>query len=539
MKHFKPILWLIGMVFCSLGPTTAQNQGQPDSVFVHAWESFTYPPDLYESPPRFAGDLIVGGAGGINNTDNHGEGGWLSGWILKASDVVQADLAAVNLDTARIQHQDAVMFPGSYCLRINTTATEGPMRQFPLIESGELWTSFVYQDNGPDSMRFSGMAFQFDTGQIDSIYVGKIGGATTIGIGNLPVNAGAQLTDIPFQGPNQIMVRFVLDPEPGMNDDVFLWVNPTETDRLDTYLAGGENIADITGIGVIHIRRSTTTGQAYYDDIMITTHSSLPPVGARRVDLGFDPSSPLRQNPDIVLHDVISTDQFLDTVSGPGYGHNESNDHFLVVQGFYYVNETGDSRVARGVPIDRMSGLMGFAIASFNDSFSDSDSISGGKNALRFHPVHGTKIPVRLDIEPGHFGQCRILTSGDGNAVLNAEFHYEDSSIQKAVFNSPDWFDDWVDDGQGGILPTGVSQVHNHMNWINELLLIQASNPKTGENPSLDDAAFFSSSVLLDSTKTLTRLVLGPSEGDGIVNVYDLLLEVESDVTPVIHWMLY
>ncbi|MGC9329278.1 MAG: hypothetical protein ACP5I1_16715, partial [Candidatus Hinthialibacter sp.] len=200
--------------------------------------------------------------------------------------------------------------------------------------------------------------------------------------------------------------------------------------------------------------------------------------------------------------------------------------------------EQGDSRVARGIPIDRMSGLSGFVIAPFNVSLEDDDSTSGGKNALRFHPDSGTQESISFNIPKGNYGQCRILISGDGYGELPAVFEYDDGTTFEGTFQSPDWLDDSIYDDHGGLIPHSVIQINNGMNRLTDFAYFEGSNPITGENPELDDASFFAGRIGLDPTKNLVRLHLGPSSGS-VINVYDLLLDVESDVTPVLDWMMY
>ncbi|MBN2328150.1 MAG: hypothetical protein JXR73_13445 [Candidatus Omnitrophica bacterium] len=538
-----PFFCAAASLCASVLPVAAQTSGEILSgteseivPYVKAWEAFSYPLDLFADEPNSDGDSIHGGMGGVNQTDVNGEGGWVSSWILEASSY-QAVLSETSIDTDRIIHQDPFLSIGSFALEIRSPAINGPKRSFPEVNSGELWASFVFHDTGPVDDHDSGL-FIMDAAGAKLFLLGKPRNANVLGISHLPESAGDQLTSVSYEEPHHFVARIVFDDEPGLNDDVFLWIDPDENDRLDTFDAGGEDIADIESVNTVMMSRRQDAGSGFFDDICITTAPSLAPAGTVRIDLGFEPNSPVRNNPDMVLHDVISVDSFLDGFDGPGYGHNEDQNYFMVVRGFIYVNDQGDSRVARGIPIDRMSGLSGFMIAPFNESLEDDDSTSGGKNALRFHPDTGTDESVAFEVPEGYYGQCRILVSGDGYGELPAVFEYDDGTTSEGAFQSPDWLDDSMDDGHGGLIPGEVIQINNGMNRLTDYAYFEGSNPAGGENPELDDASFFVGRIGLDKAKKLVKLHLGPSSGS-VINVYDLLLDVESDVTPVADWMMY
>ncbi|HOJ58876.1 MAG TPA: hypothetical protein PK878_01190 [bacterium] len=502
---------------------------------IHAWESFTYPLDIFTQPPNFAGHSIAGGTGGINVQDNRGEGGWTSAWILEATEIV-AVLDETPLDTERMAHQDPFFYPGSFSLKISTTAVDGPMRRFPEADAGELWISFLFQDSIAVSSS-SGLVIRGATGA-DGVLIGKPAGSEFLGLASPPAAKSSWLTAVPYNEPHHLMVRVVLDPAPGRLDDVFLWVDPTEADRLDTYQAGGEDIVEIESLGAIQLRRSSAAGNAYFDDLVISSRPSLPPAGTVRIDLGFDPASPLRRNPAVVLHDVISIDQYRDARTGPGYGLSDEQNEFLVVEGFIYFSAFGESRVARGVPFDRLSGLGGFALAPFNDSLGDVTSTSGWKNALRFHSGNGTKVPVSFDVPSGPYAQCRVLTTGDGHATLRAVFHFADGTSEEKAFRSADWLADPEEGGDENAPPPDLVQIRNHMNYLDGDSLFVGSDPLTGEDANHDDACFFSDRVPLPMDKNLIRIELGPAS-NGTVNLFDLLLDTRLDETAVPDWMLH
>lgn len=533
IRLWQPIAFFILLAFISPGGTTEENPA--GALSIHAWESFTYPLDIFTLPPNFAGHSIAGGTGGINVQDNRGEGGWTSAWILEATGVV-AELDETQLDTERMVHQDPFLYPGSFSLKISSTAVDGPQRRFPEVDTGELWISFLFQDSIAVSSS-SGLVLRDATGAA-GVLIGKPAGSEFLGLGNLPVGTPRTLTAVPYHEPHHLMVRVVLDPAPGQLDDVYLWADPTEADRLDTYQAGGENLVEIASLGAIELRRSSAAGNAFYDDIVISTLPSLPPAGTVRIDLGFSPDSRTRKNHDLVLHDVISIDQYRDARTGAGYGQSDAQNEFLVVEGWIYFSELGESRVARGVPFDRLSGLGGFALAPFNDSLSDVTSASGWKNALRFHAGNGTKVPVSFPVPSGSYAQCRVLTTGDGDATLRAVFHYADGTADEKNFRSADWLADPAEDGQGGLSPADLFQVRNNMSYLDADSSFAGIDPLTGDNAEQDDACFFSDRVPLPTGKILTRIELGPAS-HGTVNVYDLLLDTNLDATAVPDWMLH
>lgn len=510
---------------------------QPNDLpYVNAWESFSYPLDIFTSKPNSAGDSIHGGAGGINLLNPNGEGGWKTPWILEATSY-RAELSNTSIDTGRIVHQDASYVPGSFSLMIRTPAINGPKRFFTEVSSGELWISFVFMDTGPIVDHDSGM-FVLNASGKKLFLIGKPRHAKVLGIGNLSNGAADRLTAVSYSQPHHLMTRIVLNEGTGITDAIYLWIDPDEEDRLDSFDAGGDNLADISSIGGIMLSRRKDSGNGFFDDICVTTTSSLPPAGTIRIDLGFDPSSPLRNNSNWIWHDVISIDSFTDCLDGNGYGHNKDQNQFMVVRGYIYYDDRGVSRVARGIPIDRLSGLDGFVIAPFNDSWLDTDCLSGWKNALRFHPENGTRSGMTLNVPPGHYGQCRILLSGDGYGSLDTRFEYEDGTIQAVSFRSPDWMDDLIDDGHGGVITSDIVQLMNGMNRLGDDSFFEGSTPIRGEHPELDDASFFVETAVLDRTRKLSGIKIGPSSGS-VVNVYDLLLDMETNSTSLGDWMMF
>ncbi len=507
-----------------------------DLSYVNAWESFSYPLDIFTNQPNSAGDSIQGGTGGINLLNPNGEGGWTTPWILEATSY-RAELSNVSIDTRRIVHQNATYVPGSFSLIIRTPAINGPKRFFPELSSGELWISFVFMDTGPVVDHDTGM-FILNAAGKKLFLIGKPRQAEVLGIGNLSSGVADRLTAISYSKPHHLMTRIVLNEESGMNDAIYFWIDPDEEDRLESYDAGGNNLADVDSIGGIMLSRRQDSGSGFFDDICVTTTPSLPPAGTVRIDLGFDPSSPLRKNNNGVWHDVISIDSFTDNLGGCGYGHSKDQNQFMVVRGYIYYDDQGASRVARGIPIDRLSGLSGFALAPCNDSSLDTDHLSGWKNALRFHPENGTRSGMNLNVLPGHYGQCRILLSGDGYGVLAVLFEYEDGTTQEGSFRCPDWMDDPMNDGHGGVIPSDIIQLENGMNRLRDDSFFEGSTPISSEHPELDDACFFVETAVLDRTRKLIGIKLGPSSGS-VVNVYDLLLDVDSNATSINDWMAF
>jgi hypothetical protein len=127
---------------------------------------------------------------------------------------------------------------------------------------------------------------------------------------------------------------------------------------------------------------------------------------------------------------------------------------------------------------------------------------------------------------------------GDGYGTLAVKFTYEDGGTQVGLFRSPDWLDDSQDDGHGGLIPADILQINNGMNRLVDYSYFEGSEPLTGTNPQFDDVSFFSDRIMLDQTKKLTGISLGPSSGS-VVNVYDLLLDIEAGITSVTNWMMF
>ena len=150
-----------------------------------------------------------------------------------------------------------------------------------------------------------------------------------------------------------------------------MWINPDETDRLDTYDAGGPNNDDILDIAEIRLRRGNADGSSYFDNIWISSDAALPPAGAGRVDLTL--SDPDR-DPAIPAWDVISIDKAADGITlVPGFGHDNGNNYYLVVAGYIYEDGNGVPFVANGLPPDRMSGLNGHVFGPYNNASLEQD----------------------------------------------------------------------------------------------------------------------------------------------------------------------
>jgi hypothetical protein len=120
---------------------------------------------------------------------------------------------------------------------------------FTPVRSGECVISFVFQDTGPVEDHDAGL-FILDAAGINHFLIGKPRNGSLLGISHLPASATDQLTTVSYYDPHHLLVRLVLDKQTGRRDDVYLWVDPDENDRLDTYDAGSDDIAELDSVAV-------------------------------------------------------------------------------------------------------------------------------------------------------------------------------------------------------------------------------------------------------------------------------------------------
>jgi hypothetical protein len=193
-----------------------------------------------------------------------------------------SELSEAILEAGLVENQPLPEFNiGGYSAMITGDAGDGMGRTIEPENAGDIWVSFVFQEEGPAADHWSGMTFFASDGS-ESTFIGKPYNSEFCGIGNLP--DGDSLTDVDYTVPNHFLVRIDMDPTEGQNDSVYLWINPDETDRLDTYDAGGENNDNILDIAEIRLRRGGADGASYFDNIWISSDAALPPAGAGRVD---------------------------------------------------------------------------------------------------------------------------------------------------------------------------------------------------------------------------------------------------------------
>jgi hypothetical protein len=501
---------------------TSHNDGQLTTAYwqnvgiqfrsFNAYETFSYPADA-------AGTAL--GALSAN-----GGQGWGGNWTSSGAKS-PAVLDNKILEAGLVENQPAPEFNvGGYSAKITGDAENGMTRVLSAPEAaGDVWVSFVYQEEGPAANHWSGMTLFASDGS-ESSFVGKPFNSAFAGIGNLP--GGDSLTTRDYKVPNHYLVRFNLNPTPGQNDSVYLWINPDESDRLDTYDAGGDNNDNILDIAEIRLRRGTATGSAYFDNIWISSDDALPPAGAGRVDLTFN--NPNR-DPKIPVWDVISVDGFDDGLAGiPGFGHDNGNNYYLVVAGYIYTNGAGEPFVANGLPPDRMSGLNGHVFGPYNNAALE----LGLKNSVKFQNNDAQRGPFTFDmVPPGQYKELRMAaTVGNGFGTLKTTLHFQDGSTEVTELHADDWFRDPADSSWQF---ADVRQLIDGMDRLEG----GASTFANTNDPSVneDTTAVNPNKVLTSVTLELDLTKSAASPG---FNLYDIwALPAASGGTPVQSWMLY
>ncbi|MBZ0254511.1 hypothetical protein K8I31_00520, partial [bacterium] len=111
---------------------------------------------------------------------------------------------------------------GGFSAKISGDATDGITRKITEEpeSSGDIWISFMFQEEGPAADHWSGMTLFASDGS-ESSFIGKPYNSEFCGIGNLP--DGDSLTEYDYTVPNHFLVRISLSPTPGQNDSVYLW----------------------------------------------------------------------------------------------------------------------------------------------------------------------------------------------------------------------------------------------------------------------------------------------------------------------------
>ncbi|MDP8242842.1 MAG: hypothetical protein P9L94_02090 [Candidatus Hinthialibacter antarcticus] len=477
----------------------------------NTYETFSY---LDESEGTGLDAIAVGGGPG-----------WASEWTASGANSPSA-LSTTILEAGLVVNQPSPeLNTGGYSVEIAGDAGDGVSRMLGEVENaGDIWISFVYQETGPAADHWSGMTL-YDSEGGESSFIGKPFNSEFCGIGNL--SDADSLTDIDYTVPNHFLVRIDMDPTPGQNDSVYLWVNPDETDRLDTYLAGGPGNDDILDIAELRLRRGGAAGSSFFDNIWISSDAALPPAGAGRVDLTFN--NPDR-DPAIPVWDVISLDKYEDGITGVvGFGHDQGNDHYLVVSGYIYDDNT-NIFVANGLPPDRMSGLNGHVFGPYNNAALE----QGLKNSVKFMLNDTQRGPFTFDVvPPGNYRELRMsATVGNGFGELITTLNFDDGSSEETALHADDWFRDPADSSWQY---ADVRQLIDGMDRLGG----GESNFQNSNDPSVneDKAPVNPDKVLVSVTLELADPPRSASNPG--FNLYDIWALPADSGTPVMDWALY
>ncbi len=462
---------------------------------------------------------------GLDALSANGGLGWAGDWTASGANS-PSSLDSAVLEAGLVENQPAPEFNiGGYSAKITGDAGNGMGRAMSPESSGDIWVSFVFQEEGPAADHWSGMTLFASDGS-ESSFIGKPYNAEFCGIGNLP--DGDSLTDVDYTVPNHFLVRIDLDPSPGQNDSVYLWINPDETDRLDTYDAGGDHNDEILDIAEIRLRRGGAAGSSYFDNIWISSDDALPPAGAGRVDLTFN--NPDR-DPAIPAWDVISIDRYDDGITlVPGFGHDNGNNYYLVVTGYIYEDGSNVPNVADGLPPDRMSGLNGHVFGPYNNASLE----LGLKNSIKFMNNDTQRGPFTFDmVPPGHYKELRMsATVGNGFGALKTTLNFEDGSTEVTELHADDWFRDPTDSSwqfaDVRLLINGMDRLEGDASSF-----ANPNDPAVNEDtaPVNPDKVLVSVTLELDTTRSAA------SPG---FNLYDIwALPAGDGPTDVANWSLF
>jgi len=473
----------------------------------NTYETFSYPEEAVGT--------------GLDALAANGGVGWGGDWTASGANSPSA-LDKKVLEAGLVVNQpDPDINEGGYSLKITGDAGDGIGRVLAEPETaGDIWISFVFQEEGPAVGHWSGMTLYASDGS-ESSFIGKPYDSEFCGIGNLP--DGDSLTDVDYTVPNHFLVRIDIEPGAGQNDSVYMWINPDETDRLDTYDTGGPHNDEILDIAEFRLRRGGAAGSSYFDNIWISSDAALPPAGAGRVDLTFnDPN----RDPAIPVWDVISLDNIVDAINSgeTGYGHDNGNNHYLVVTGYVY-----DGNVARGLPPDRMSGLNGHVFGPYNNA----DLQQGLKNSVKFMNNEEQSGPFTFDMVPtGQYRELRAsATVGNGFGALKTTLNYEDGTTEVVELHADDWYRDPSD---------------SSWQFADVRLLIDGMNRLGGDNSFDDrnDPAVNEDKAPVNPDKVLVSVTLeldpDRSASNPGFNLYDIwALPADSGQTDVVDWSLF
>ncbi len=486
-------------------------EGALGFLSVNIAEPFSYPLNDQENENEGIG---------ITEVDQQRGFGWASDWRNPSGEdnELTPDIIVNGLVTAQPQEFN----PGNFSLKLNGDVGDGIARDIDPISNGEVWVSFTFRDTGPAENHWAGVTL-FDSEGGESSFIGKPYNSETSGIGNLP--GGDSLADTDYTEAQHYLVRIVLKQGAGQNDHVYLWMNPDETDRLDTYDADGPD--EILDIATVKLRRGGASGSAWFDNIWISTDPALPPAGAGRVDLTLN--SPDR-DPDLPAWDVVSIDQIDDAINDGtwGYGHDNGDNHYLIVTGFiYYTDLSGITGqvVAFGLPADRMSGLNGHVLGPYNNAFE----AEGLKNAMKFENNDQQRGPFTFDVVPaGKYKEIKsCMTVGNGDGVLSVTFNYEDGTTEVGEIHADDWYHDPPNDA---------------WNFNDVIVLVNGMNRLSGDNTFDDrfDPGFMEDTTPCNPDKVLESVTLEYNTDISVsFNLFDIFAVPADSETPVSEWALY
>ncbi|MBI1389604.1 MAG: hypothetical protein GC154_14285 [bacterium] len=478
------------------------------AITFNVAETFSYPSN---NSNELAGKTLEGRNGGFN---------WNGAAWTKSGALTNAVLDTATLDAGLVESQPTEYNPGNYSVKLTGDNTDGIARTLPVNPiGGEVWVSFTYKEGGPAANHWSGITFYNKAGQEVS-FIGKPYNAAKLGIGNL-TNADA-LTNADYTVAHHILARIQIN---GANSQVSMWVDPDKTDRWDTADAkGADNISDVASF---RFRRGGATGNAYFDNLWISSVPAIPPAGAGRVNLRIDdPNRPAT----LPAWDVISIDQVDDAVTGvPGFGHDNGNNYYLIVTGNIYFTDVANLSgqvVAYGLPVDHMSGLNGHILGPYNNTSLE----LGLKNSIKFMNNAQQMGPFTFDmVPPGKYKELRSAqTVGNGDGELDATFKYDDGTTEIGTFHADDWFNDG-----------GEIQFANTRQLVNGMDRLEGGASTYAQSR---DPAIFECITPVNPNKTLVSVTLQLntkySTNPGY-NLYDIWGVPAGGGTPVTDWSLF
>lgn len=505
-----------------VGSETQAISGQSDigllSFFI--FETFSFPANGSSANEGKSVSAVTEPLGGGNTVLNRG---WATAKWESSNSNDKLDTRII--DAGIVQSQPQELNPGNFSIKIDGDGGDfGIRRSIPPVTFGEVWISFTFVDEGPAASHWAGMSF-FDSEGNEQTFVGKPWNGATPGLGNLP-GGDIVTTNIDYKVPHHYLVRYVIDPNPGKNDDAFLWIDPDSTDRLDTYDAGGKDIDEFTNFATLRLSRGAGSGKAgWWDNIFISSVPALPPAGSGRVDLNLNPADSATRS--TAAFDVISIDQFDDGETGPPFGHDNGDNHYLIVSGFLYWEQasgSGNQLVGYGLPPDRMSGLNGHLLEPYNNQLTETF-----RNSFKFENNADQVGPFTLNVvPPGKYAELHAaMTVANGDGQLIATFNYKDGTTGSGYIHADDWYND----------PPNLDFVDTFQ-LVNGMNRLDGSDNFDGRfNP-----AVFENVVPIDSTKELVSVTLEldtTRNASAAYNLFSILaVPKQEEETAILDWML-